>query len=79
MGEHLRFTTQDKALARKLLDECPVPRDRLPYTMTFEELWLNFNHASTRHEDLPRDQFWRLLSSAAKQGGLAKRRRSANG
>jgi hypothetical protein len=75
MGEHLHFRPEDKALARELLAACPVSRDRLPYTMEFESLWLEFNRKSRRERDLPRDVFWRLLSSSAKLGGLAKRKR----
>jgi hypothetical protein len=69
------FTDDDKATARALLKACPVPRDRLPYTSEFEQLWLEFNRQSRRECDMPRDVFWRLLSSAAKQGGLARHRR----
>ena len=71
----MNFTPQDKALARELLRQCPVPRDRLPYTPDFEALYAEFTIASGGRM-IGRDVFWRLLSSAAKAGGLAKRRKA---
>ena len=68
----MNFAESDKAVARKLLEACPVSRDRLPYTSDFEQLYDAFRNATGRQ--IERDVFWRLLSSAAKQGGLAKRR-----
>lgn len=69
----LKFNEIEKQYARKLLADCVIPRDRLPYTAHFEFLYKQFSDAFKRQE-LTRNQFWRLLSSAAKQGGLAKER-----
>ena len=71
----MNFTPPEKALARLLLKQCPVPRDRLPYTPEFEALYTEFIYASGGRM-IGRDVFWRLLSSAAKAGGLAKRRKA---
>lgn len=68
----MKFSDADKALARALLLVCETPRDRLPYTAEFESLYEAFLRKSGRQ--IGRDTFWRLLSSAAKAGGLAKRR-----
>ena len=68
----LHFTDADKAVARQLLANCPIPRDRLPYTPDFETLYAAFLSQTGRQ--IERAVFWRLLSSAAKQGGLARQR-----
>jgi hypothetical protein len=78
MRERITFTAEDKAIARELLAACPIPRDRLPYTNDFEELYLAFVTKTGRigasgNTTFQRATFWRLLSSAAKAGGLAKR------
>lgn len=66
------FTATDKAIARDLLKACPLSRDRLPYTQEFEGLHDAFRNLTGRQ--IGRDVFWRLLSSAAKVGGMAKRK-----
>lgn len=73
MSQRLRvtFDTADRDLAWTLLRDCDMPRDRLPYTPEFETLYECFLARSGRQID--RAAFWRLLSSAAKQGGLSKR------
>lgn len=64
------FDPADRDLAWTLLRDCDVPRDRLPYTPEFEALYEIFLARGGRRID--RATFWRLLSSAAKQGGLKK-------
>src|SRR5437016_1839358 len=73
MGEHLHFRPEDKALARELLAACPLSRDRLPYQPEFDALLAEFNRRSG--QTMGAAVFWRLLSSSAKLGGLAKRKR----
>lgn len=69
----LRFTDHDKLIARELLLACHLSRDRLPYTEEFEVLHRDFAERTGRQID--RSTFWRLLSGAAKVGGLAKNTR----
>ncbi len=69
----ITFTESDKAVARELLADCPLPRDRLPYTTEFDDLHERFRIRTGK--TLANSVFWRLLSSAAKVGGLSKRRR----
>jgi predicted AAA+ superfamily ATPase len=60
-----------KSLVLGLLDECELPRDALPYTEEFDKLkvWFEREQKATI-EDV---DFWRMLSSIGKGGGLAKK------
>jgi len=51
-----------------LLDDCPIPRDALPYTDEFAQLKARFEQ---KHGVKTEAEFWRALSSIGKQGGLA--------
>lgn len=69
-----RWTPNEMAAARQLLEASPIPRDRLPYTPEFEEMYERFRPFAMG--DVSRSEFWRLLMSAAKKGGLAKFKRN---
>ena len=73
-------TKEHVDLAHSLLKALGIPRDNLPYTTEFNDLyaefirrrggidWLDSTGEPTRNE------FWKLLCSAAKKGGLSKER-----
>lgn len=66
-----KYSEEVRALVRDLLANAP-PRDALPYTRDFDELKAQFEGSqNTTIEDV---DFWRMLSSIAKDGGLAKKR-----
>jgi hypothetical protein len=76
MAKRSSFTDQQKATARRLLDECGIPRDQLPYTTDFYRLHGQYCDAmKILPSMLDYNTFWRLLSSAAKKGGLARQRK----
>lgn len=57
-------------LARELLSQAELSRDRLPYTDEFARLKNQYEAKSKR--PLTDNQFWRLLGRAGKRGGLAR-------
>ena len=56
-------------LIRDLLRKCDLPRDAIPYTDSFTELKDEFSSQSDTN--LSNHQFWKLISKAAKKGGLS--------
>lgn len=66
-----KYSEAEKALALTLLAQSKLPRDSLPYTDEFDRLRAEFNKkqkAAVKDVD-----FWRMLSSIGKGGGLAKK------
>jgi predicted AAA+ superfamily ATPase len=54
-----------------LLNDCELPRDALPYTEEFDRLKARFERK--RQTTIKDVDFWRMLSSIGKGGGLAKK------
>ncbi|MCH7872395.1 MAG: AAA family ATPase, partial [Planctomycetes bacterium] len=59
---------------QSLLDECELPRDALPYTEEFDKLKQSFE--DSRKASLSDADFWRMLSSVGKAGGLGRKKGS---
>ncbi len=57
----------DKNLIRGLLHAAESTRDALPYTDEFDDL--HRQYCSGTDDEIPKHDFWRKLSAAAKQGG----------
>jgi predicted AAA+ superfamily ATPase len=68
-----KYSAEVKSAISKLLAECELPRDALPYTEEFDRLKEAFEkYQKTKIEDA---DFWRMLSSIGKGGGLARKGR----
>ena len=73
-----RTLNSDKQLAKGLLLEAKIPRDQLPYTPEFDEMYRKFcAERLWTQETMPQHEFWRLLCSVAKQGGCATKVKAA--
>jgi hypothetical protein len=66
-------TIQNESLIRKILESTEWTRDALPYTDEFELLLQTY--AEQSGESPTKQQFWRLLSNAAKKGGWKGKKR----
>jgi|GEM_PF-169562 predicted AAA+ superfamily ATPase len=60
-----------KSVVQSLLDQCPLPRDALPYTDDIKQLKKSFEKSQkTSISDV---EFWRMLSNVGKSGGLGRK------
>lgn len=67
-----RALESDKQLAKSLLLASRIPRDQLPYTPKFDEMYRDFCcDRLWSQETMSQHEFWRLLCSVAKKGGCA--------
>ena len=66
-----KYSDEIKAAVRRLLSECSLPRDALPYTDEFTRLKIAFR--SDTGQELADAEFWQCLSSIGKGGGLARK------
>lgn len=66
-----KYSEAEKTLALALLANSKVPRDSLPYTGEFDRLRAEFN--KKQKTSVKDREFWRMLSSIGKGGGLAKK------
>src|SRR4051812_41516716 len=62
------FKSSPQVATRELLQGSDLSRDGLPYTDEFERLYAKYQTLS--FGQLSRHEFWKLLSSVAKKGGL---------
>lgn len=67
-------TKEHVDLAHEILKANGIARDNLPYSDEFIEIHIEFcNRAQLAPADYPKyNDFWKLLCSAAKKGGLAR-------
>lgn len=61
--------SDETQLVRKLLMECEIPRDGLPYSEAFEELKKKYE--TEAKSKLTNHKFWKLVSKTAKKGGIS--------
>ena len=67
----VKYAEAVRSLVFGLLDECELPRDALPYTEEFDRLKARFERKQkTTMTEL---DFWRMLSSIGKGGGLGNK------
>ena len=59
-------SVEEKNVVEKLLSATSTPRDALPYTNEFDDLFASFKKSTERK--LQKYEFWRMLSSVAKSG-----------
>jgi hypothetical protein len=64
---------QDSSLIREILESTEWTRDALPYTDEFDNLLQKY--AEQSGESPTKQQFWRMLSNAAKSGGWKGKKR----
>jgi len=69
----IKYPSDVKSFVLKLLQVSELPRDALPYTEEFARLKAEFERAHKR--DIKDVEFWRMLASVGKGGGLAKKGR----
>lgn len=67
----VKYPEEVKSLVLGLLNDCELPRDALPYTEEFDRLKARFERK--RQTTIKDVDFWRMLSSIGKGGGLAKK------
>ena len=74
-----RTLNSDKQLANGLLLAAKIPRDQLPYTPKFDEMYRDFcTERLWSEETMSQFEFWRLLCSVAKQGGCSVKTKAAS-
>jgi len=66
-----KFTKEQKELAKKLLISCVIHRDSLPYHKEFDNLLRQYQKSGL--PQLEKQDFWRLLSCAGKEGGIKQK------
>lgn len=68
-----KSTANREGIAQELLDSTEYTRDALPYTAEFDRLYeLYLSQSSSKPT---KQQFWRMLSNAAKRGGWKGKKR----
>lgn len=70
-SRNIKYAEDVRATIIKLLDECSLPRDALPYSDEFARMKTRFEKRGGRQ--VTDSEFWRMLSSIGKGGGLAKK------
>ncbi|MBI5863499.1 MAG: ATP-binding protein [Planctomycetes bacterium] len=68
-NRQVKYSEATKEFVLKLLAEIELPRDALPYTEPFDKLKADFERR--QNVSLDNVDFWRMLSSVGKGGGLA--------
>lgn len=66
-----KYSDEEKSLVLGLLADTTLPRDALPYTDEFDKLKAAYE--KRRKTKIKDADFWRMVSSIGKGGGLAKR------